>query len=81
MITEISLLQILGKKCFINSRTHMQYSAEMGIILDNETSRIRNNDFILWSNDYIFYDTYCEEYIADCRFNEAGGIFESNLVR
>lgn len=44
MITEILTFQIIGKKCRNNARTHMQYSAEWYIMLDDKNSRIMNTD-------------------------------------
>lgn len=47
MIMENSQLQILGKNCFYNARTHMAYSVEWCSVLDDENYRILNNYIFL----------------------------------
>lgn len=53
MLAKVLQLQILGKKFFIASRTHMQYSVKWFIILDEEVLWIRTDDIFLWSKDTI----------------------------
>lgn len=57
MIKIFLQVQTLGKTCFNNAPTHMEYTVECCLMMDNENSYTRTNEILLWSKATILLIT------------------------
>lgn len=59
----------------------MSYSVQCCILVNNESSRVRNDDIFMIKRHHFSINNYRYEHMADGKFHKAGSIFKSISLR